>query len=341
MARRDTGKWVERAARTGSSRSYRGQTPINWYASLALICLLGLASVAYSRYERMHPSSGPAGTPPTVGTHWYAALAFDVCGKLEPNLPRNPNLGKPGAPGLYTDGTGVVDVAPKTASEAGRNATLARFASEYPGLVLQAGELRYPGHRLYTDGTRCPRGTPDAGRVGEVRFRVWPSYSSSHFVDESDPAAVRFASGQLITAAFVPRGAAIMRPPGKVVLALIDAITKSVGGATATTTSSVPTPPIPPGSTTSTTPSATTSTTLSTTGSTTTSTGHAPASGSTATTHSTPSVPSRPSTSPTSTASTGGRRALGWAPCGGRAMAGCARSPALGLASRQPRLVAR
>ncbi len=38
-----TGKWVERAATTGGGRTYRGQMPVNWYASLAVICIVGPA----------------------------------------------------------------------------------------------------------------------------------------------------------------------------------------------------------------------------------------------------------------------------------------------------------
>ena len=57
MARGDTGKWVARAGATGGGRSYRGQRPMKWYASLAMICLLGVALIVYSRYERQHPAA--------------------------------------------------------------------------------------------------------------------------------------------------------------------------------------------------------------------------------------------------------------------------------------------
>lgn len=45
------GKWVARAAATGGGRTYRGQRPINWYAALVLIILVGLASVVVSRMD--------------------------------------------------------------------------------------------------------------------------------------------------------------------------------------------------------------------------------------------------------------------------------------------------
>src|SRR5487761_1510477 len=105
MARGDTGKWVARAAATGGGRTYRGQMPVRWYASLFLIVILGIALIVYSRYERQHPTAAAA---PAIGTHWYAALAFDVCGTAEPNLPTNPNEAT-AAPGLHTVGDGVIE----------------------------------------------------------------------------------------------------------------------------------------------------------------------------------------------------------------------------------------
>src|SRR3974390_533246 len=108
----DTGKWVARAAATGGSRTYRGQRPMKWYLSPVLIVLLGVALVAYSRYERQHPST----TPPAIGTVWFAAIAWDVCGTVQPDLP-DPNLAR--TPGISTPGLGVIAIAPATAQDAG------------------------------------------------------------------------------------------------------------------------------------------------------------------------------------------------------------------------------
>ena len=96
MARGDTGKWVARAGATGGGRTYRGQRPVKWYASLAMICLLGVALIVYSRYERQHPAAGGAARHrrPLV-----PALGFDVCGNIQPNLPANPNAAKTRSPG--------------------------------------------------------------------------------------------------------------------------------------------------------------------------------------------------------------------------------------------------
>lgn len=231
MARGDTGKWVARAASTGGGRTYRGQMPVRWYGSLVLIVLLGVVFVAYSRYEREHPATG---TPPTVGTKWYAALGVDVCGTMQPDLPTNTNAAS--NPGIHTDGDGVIRIEPEKASDAGANATLGRFVSEYPGLKLSSSSLTLPDEKARTNGQTCPVDTPDAGKPGVVQVKVWPSFEApgvNHPSIVADPQALRLADGQLITVAFVPRGSTVPKPPPATITSLIQAISQS--GSTATT----------------------------------------------------------------------------------------------------------
>jgi len=56
-------------------------------AALIVIVLVGLGSVALAKYNY---NKGPSTVEPTVGTTWYAGLAFDVCGTMEPVLPASP-----------------------------------------------------------------------------------------------------------------------------------------------------------------------------------------------------------------------------------------------------------
>src|SRR5580658_2063028 len=100
MARSSTGKSVARAAATGGGTSYRGQMPVNWYAALVLIVLVGIGSVALARYNY---SKGSKSVEPTVGQTWHAALAFDICGTTEPALTATAS-GSPN--GLTTTGSG-------------------------------------------------------------------------------------------------------------------------------------------------------------------------------------------------------------------------------------------
>jgi hypothetical protein len=220
MARRDTGRWVARAAATGGGRTYRGQLPVRWYGSLFLIVLLGVALVVYSRYERQHPA---ASTQPTASSHWYVALAFDVCGTVQPNLPANPNEAT-AAPGLHTAGDGVIQISPLKPADQGNNATLARFVQTYPGLTLTGSTLKIPGKTSHSNGQTCPTGTPDAGKKAQVRIKVWPSFAppgSNHPFEVANPAALKLADGQLVTVAFVPADASIPKPPASVITTLL------------------------------------------------------------------------------------------------------------------------
>lgn len=266
-SRTDTGRWVARAAATGGGRTYRGQRPYRWYTSLVLIVLLGVALIVYSRYEKQHPS---AGTQPAVGTHWYVALAFDVCGSVQSNLPSNPNLASK-APGLYTNGDGVIQVAPAKRADAGSNATLGRFVQQYPGLALSPTSVKLPGKTTHHNGQTCPAGTPDAGKKADLVVKVWPSFSGSganHPVVPSDPTTVKFANGQLITIAFVPPTASVPKPPASVITTMLQDISSASSPSSTTppaTPSTTPTPISTVPSSSTSTPSSSTSTPSSST----------------------------------------------------------------------------
>ena len=261
MARGDTGRWVARAAATGGGRSYRGQMPLKWYSSLALVCLLGVTLIVYSRYERLHPA---AAVQPAVGSHWYAGLAFDVCGKLQANLPVYPSAtSKVATPGIHTQGDGVIYVEPTTAANAGNNATLARFVELYPRLTLTSSTLGLPGKQKYQNGEKCGAGTPDAGKVAQLEMKVWPSSIGSGADNPTvytDPAAIKLGDGQLITVAFVPSGASVPKPSATVITTLLQLQANSAGTST-TTPATTAVPPAP----TTTAPASGTTTTAATT----------------------------------------------------------------------------
>ncbi|HMK62117.1 MAG TPA: hypothetical protein VK386_00740 [Acidimicrobiales bacterium] len=217
---------------------------------MVLIVVLGVALIVYSRYEKQHPS---AGIQPAVGTHWYAALAFDICGTVEPNLPTNPNQAT-AAPGLYTGGDGVIQIAPSKASDAGNNATLGRFVQEYPGLGLSPTSVRLPGRPTHHNGQACPTATPDKGKKANVVVKVWTSFTgaaANHPTVPSDPTTLKLANDQLITIAFVPPTASVPKPAATVITAMLQDIS-SASAATSTTLPSATTTTAPPSSTTTT-----------------------------------------------------------------------------------------
>jgi hypothetical protein len=244
-----TGKWVERAATTGGGRTYRGQMPVNWYASLVAICIVGLVLIGFSRYQRTHVTTSSAG-PPTTSQVWHAALGIDICGTMQPNLPASTNVKKTG---LTAEGNGVLTIAPLNSTESGANATLGKFVSGYKGLELSSSTLQYPGKPAYSNGTVCPKGTPDAGKEGVVIVDSWANFEAKGAGTETSgaPQDLLLGNGQLITMAFVPATATVPKPPATVITNLLTSLSQ---GTTTTTTA-------PLTSTSTTTPAGTTSTT--------------------------------------------------------------------------------
>jgi hypothetical protein len=263
MARSSSGKSVARAAATGGGATYRGQMPVNWYAALVVIVLVGIASVALAKYNY---NRTPTVVEPTTNTTWHAALAFDICGTTEQPLTASP---VPATTGLTTTGNGVLLIAPKSASEAGNNATMGKFAQEYHGLTLTNTTLKYPSATVpeYRNGQKCAAGTPDAGKVGEVLARSWvvtTKSSGNQLVQvggltTSKAADLKFANRQLITVGFVPAGTALPKPPGTTITALLQVLSGTQPVATTTTVAGTTTTTAPTATTTSV-PAATTTT---------------------------------------------------------------------------------
>lgn len=237
---------MARAGSTGGSRAYRGQRPVRWYATLVLICVVGVGLIWYSRYERQHPSSTGQ---PAVGTKWFAAYSFDICGTVEPFLPANPTV-KGASFGITTDADGVLHIAPLKADQAGANATLGAFASDYKGMVLSTSQLRYPGRRkagptvgrTFTLGEKCPAGTKDAGKPGVVEVANWTSPTATKSVMLGDPPNQKVGDQQEYTFAFLPKGVSVPRPTGKAVTSMLDdatAAAASTGSSASTGSTSV------------------------------------------------------------------------------------------------------
>jgi hypothetical protein len=254
--------------------------PVNWYAALVVIVLVGIGSVVLARYDYGKNTV----VQPTVNETWHAALEVDVCGTVEPVLPSsNPTTTN----GFVSAGGGVLTIAPKTSAQAGHSATLAEFASNYTGMTLTNSKLAYPGGTLYKNGAKCAKGTPDAGKVGVVRARTFTLSSKATGKNETklvsgsytdSAGGIRFANGQLIVAGFVPSGSKLPKPTPSVELALVQALQS--GGSVVTTTTTAPasatTTTIPSSTTTSTTSSASTTSTTSTSSKATTTTTKAP-----------------------------------------------------------------
>jgi hypothetical protein len=214
--------------------------PVNWYAALVLIVLVGIGSVAFARYNYSKTQSSIA---PTVGQTWHAALSFDICGTVEPALPAT-TTGS--SSGLTTTGSGVLLIAPKSSSESGNNATLGKFAKENLTGVIGNTAIQYPGGVLYKNGAKCAKGTPDAGMTGVARARSWTLSTAGHKSGSetqqvggrytSKPASLKFKNSQLITVGFGPATKALPKVPTATEVALLQTIAGTTAPVTTTTT---------------------------------------------------------------------------------------------------------
>jgi hypothetical protein len=275
MPRNSTGNRVSRAAATGGGRTYRGQMPVNWYAGLVGIVILGLFSIIFARYEYQHHKT-TAAVQPAVGTTLYAAYEINICGKVQ--APLTPTSAGQGITAIEG---GVLQVSPLTASDAGNNATLGLFFRSYKGLSLSETKLTVLKHKPYTNGERCPSGTPDAGKKGVVKVEVWPNaVTTTGTVLTGNPADYKIGARSVITIAFVPSDTKLHRPSQSTIDLMLDYMGNVVNGTTTTTTAPSATTTTAASGTTTTAASGTTTTTAAS-GTTTTTTA---ASGTTTTT---------------------------------------------------------
>lgn len=260
MPRSSTGNRVSRAGATGGGRTYRGQVPVNWYAALVLIVVVGIASVVYSRHEYQHHSTSTS-TFPKVGQTLFAGLSIDICGTVQKPLPASTNKI---VPAITTIGHGVLNVSPLTPADAGSHATLGLFFDSYKGIALSAHAITVPKHKTYRVGEKCGAGTKYAGKAGVLKYEVWPNpVATSGTLTTGDPSTLQIGARTLITVGFVPASVtALPKPPSTTVNGVIVLSGTVSNGTTTTTTAPATTTTTAPGATTTTTaPTGTTTTT--------------------------------------------------------------------------------
>ncbi|MDE3082158.1 MAG: hypothetical protein KGJ39_01920 [Acidobacteriota bacterium] len=237
MAKSAAGKWVSRVGASGGGKSYQKTRPVNYYGALAVIVVLGLVATVFSRYEYQNPSSAATGTPPAIGTTWYAALSIEACGKTLPFLAPNPSA----TTGLTVQSANVIKVSPVSAADSGSHATLGQFAAEYPGLIASSSELSVPittgkstKTTTYHNGDTCPSTSKYAGQKGQVSYAYWTSFGQKKPVVTTNPASIKFSQFLRVTMAFEPQGVTPKAPQQATVNAMVAA------NSTPTTTTSVP-----------------------------------------------------------------------------------------------------
>jgi hypothetical protein len=217
-------------ARTRKNRP--GRSSGLFYALIAVIVIGGSVGLALASSESHSNSAASGGTPPqagdptsgTPGDHWHTAFGVNICGQWLPNPPTfetaadNPNV----RVGIHTHGDGYIHIHPFTSSEAGHHATLGLFLS-YGGWSVSdtsistwTGPDANPGKKDWSNGDKCPPGTPDAGRTGVIRWAI------DCRARTGNPGDYRLKDQQVLAVAFIPKTDAVPVTPNAAVAPATD-----------------------------------------------------------------------------------------------------------------------
>ena len=261
MAKSSSGKWVSRVGASGGGKSYAKTRPSNYYGALVVIVLLGLLLTVYSRYEYQNPVTATTApqVQPAIGTTWYAGLSIQACGERLPFLTTDPNY--TGGYKIYA--SNVVQISPKTASEAGSHATLTQFAAEYPNLLINSTKLAVPTatgaadpKTTFVNGQTCPATSKYPHQKGNVVYAYWKNFGQKTPTLTTDPSTIKFSQYLRVTMAFEPTGVTPLPP-----LAATNNEMVSLAQVPTTTTAPVATTTAPTTTAPTTTTTATTTTT--------------------------------------------------------------------------------
>jgi len=195
MGKASSSKKVSRVARTGGGRTTRRSSG-SWVfpGVMMIVVVFGVLGVWLSR-DAAHTKA--AADQPTVNDHWHAAYGFDICGNFLPDLPQPPNL-----IGLHTHGDGVIHIEPQDPLlDTGKNATLGRFISGYPGVGLTSTSITVLNQTWKNGEPKCD------GKAGDVVVvRDGKTVTGN-------PRPTRVPKSGWITIAFVPKGTNVPPPP--------------------------------------------------------------------------------------------------------------------------------
>ena len=225
MGRASSSKKVARAASTGGGRTARGARPLGWYAAIALVVILGVSGIVFSRAERREElAAGADGSAPVANVdHWHAAYGIYLCDEFTGNITneRDPK-------GIHTHADGIIHIHPFVRSAAGRNATLEVFADAVD-MTLNDDELEVPGGKSYKTGdTKC------GDEEGIVQVKV------NDEVITENVAKIKLNDQDLVTIAFAPKGAELPAPPTADDLSRLNPETEQVEPETTTESTTAP-----------------------------------------------------------------------------------------------------
>jgi hypothetical protein len=236
VGRASTQKKVARAAGTGGGRTAGVKRPIGWYATLALVCALGLFLVAFSRNQELNRGQQAAKVAPRINQdHWHSSFSVYICDHFMPNVPLFESVD-----GIHTHGDGVIHIHPYTPQASGNGATLGFFlksdSTNGKGgtFKLSATELKpavIPGDtnpldsKDWKNGAKCPDGQP-----GQVKFTV------NGKATKGDPSTWKLRNGDYLDIGFIDVSKPLpSNPAERQNLANINDVSTSTGTTTPTT----------------------------------------------------------------------------------------------------------
>ena len=202
MGKASSSKKIRKVQQAGVSRAPGQRRNLGYPALIVGIILLGVALVFFAVDHRQ----ASAGEKPTPKDHWHEAFGINICGDFQDALT---DVG-PDRLGIHTHGDGLIHVHPFGTGASGKNATLAKFASQ-TGLTVTDTSITLPSGKTYSNGDKCD------GKPGKVALYVWPPQAN----DSTKPkkvtkniAQTRFVEdGGAYVLAFLPDGAKVKLPP--------------------------------------------------------------------------------------------------------------------------------
>jgi hypothetical protein len=195
---------------------------------VAIVIVLGLALVVYSRQSR--PAADAS--PPTIDDHWHVAYGFYLCDTwfmLEGDLEERDESGFVNTgfarTGIHSHDDGLIHWHAFSSAATGDNATLGLFLDNY-GVELTNSKLQFPEDQraglpyeqetgLFEGGeTECD--IEGSVKDGELKVITWESFSDTDdgttFIADFDNIRIR-DDGMVISIAFVPSGTDVGMPP--------------------------------------------------------------------------------------------------------------------------------
>jgi len=220
-------------AEKGKGKKVRFQGGTVFPVTIALVAVLGLALIIYSR-----TSTSALAVPPQASNsdHWHIAFGIYNCDDWLPNIAGNKEGADTGVPdeeyvttGVHSHDDGVIHYHPFTAKASGKNAKLGVFLDVYD-IELSDDKLVMPedqGGLVLEEGvTTCT--TKDGDEVdGQLSLAVWDDATKpdDYRILTSDMAKARIdRNGMAMAIFFVPEGTPIVAPPTAAQLAELGAV---------------------------------------------------------------------------------------------------------------------